>query len=531
MCNAIRIFLAGAMLLPIQAVANSEYQQWMQQQQNAFQEYRDERDREFAAFLKNNWKEVRLQKGVMRDDRPKPVSIPVVKPDANPFAQTSPIVIEPAAPQPLTVQPPPVPVLSAPAPRPVTAPSVKPQSAPRAPSPAESPRPAVVAPGSAQPPASAVARNPPVATVAKTGRRLSVRFYGEQLTFYYDPALRIRVPHRIDKRGVSKMWEMLGRADYEPLLQQLQAVKQQHGLNDWAFAVLVNTVSQGIAPADNARTMLDWFILIKAGYEARVAYDDISLYLLLPSKQTLYATPYFTLNGVRFYAVNFEGGQTRFGKVFTYDGEYPGADAALDMRLTGDVIDAGREQVRKLDFSFKGKRYRIDARYSKTRVSFLNTYPQLDLSVYFSAPLASDSASSMHNQLAVYTKDMPQLDAVNFLLRFVQTAWPYQTDDQQFGKENYLFPEETLYYPYADCEDRAVLFAWLVRDLLGLDVIGLDYPGHVATAVLFTVPVQGDAVIFEGKKYIISDPTYINAAVGVTMPDYRNQRPTVIAIN
>ncbi len=526
------MFVAAIMLLSAQATANSEFQQWLQQQQNAFQEYRDARDREFAAFLENNWKQVHLQKGEKRDDRPKPVNIPVAKPDAKPLAQTRPIVIEPVAPQPLSVQPPPVPVLSAPSPS--ATPAASPPPAAQAPAPATIPRPArpvVKAPRPQQPVAPATPREPPAAEAAKTGRRLNVRFYGEPLTFYYDPQLRIRPPSRIDKRGVSNMWARLGKTDYEPLLRQLLTVKQQHGLNDWAFAVLVDTVSKGIAPAASARAMLNWFILLKAGYEARAAYDDTSLYLLLPSKQPMYATPYFTYNGERFYAVNFEGGQTRFGKVFTYDGDYPGADAALDMRLTGDVIDAGPEQLRKLDFNFRGKRYHVDVRYNKARVGFLNTYPQLDLSLYFSAPLASDSASSLRSQLAVYIDGMSQLEAVNFLLRFVQTAWPYQTDDQQFGKENYLFPEETLHYPYTDCEDRAVLFAWLVRDLLGLDVIGLDYPGHVATAVLFTVPAQGDAVIFEGKKYIISDPTYINAAVGMTMPDYRNQRPTVIAIN
>jgi len=29
---------------------------------------------------------------------------------------------------------------------------------------------------------------------------------------------------------------------------------------------------------------------------------------------------------------------------------------------------------------------------------------------------------------------MSELEAVNFLLRFVQTAFDYKTDDQQFGK-------------------------------------------------------------------------------------------------
>jgi len=125
---------------------------------------------------------------------------------------------------------------------------------------------------------------------------------------------------------------------------------------------------------------------------------------------------------------------------------------------------------------------------------------------------------------------MDEQQAVNFLLRFVQTSLKYKTDEEQFGKENYMFPEETLYYPYSDCEDRAVLFAWLVQSLLGLDVVGLDLPGHVATAVRFNGQVPGDAVTYNGKRYVVADPTYINASVGMTMPDYKNTKPGVIKI-
>lgn len=119
---------------------------------------------------------------------------------------------------------------------------------------------------------------------------------------------------------------------------------------------------------------------------------------------------------------------------------------------------------------------------------------------------------------------------VNLLLCFVQTAFSYQVDDQQFGREKFLFPEETLFYPYSDCEDRSILFAYLVRELLGLEVIGLDYPGHVATAVRFSEEVPGDFVLCQGRKYTVCDPTYINATLGMGMPQFRGVDPQVILI-
>ena len=116
------------------------------------------------------------------------------------------------------------------------------------------------------------------------------------------------------------------------------------------------------------------------------------------------------------------------------------------------------------------------------------------------------------------------------LLRFVQTAFVYRKDETQFGREKPFFAEETLFYPYSDCEDRSVLFAYLVRDLIGLEVIGLDYPGHISTAVKFSTEIKGDYIESKGKKYIICDPTYINASMGQCIPKYKNVRPDIISV-
>lgn len=521
-------FSAAVLSMSTATLAHSDFQKWMNQQQSDFQEYKDKRDKEFTAFLKQNWKQLDLLQGVERDKKPKPVSMPV----ASPITITEPAPQKVPMPQTVTApKTPTVPVPGSQTPIPGTPkPVVKPTQPPK---PVVTAPPAIVTPPPVVPPTPQITKKPPVPVVppVQHGKKLNINFYGQQLTVFYDPKLQVSVPATINKQGISDVWSTLSRADYEPLVNQLNTIKQQQQLNDWAFAVLVDEVTQEINTTNNARTFLNWFVLIKAGYEARIAYDKATLYLLLPTRQPLYAVPYFTFDGIRFYAVNFDGKETNLGRVYTYDGRYPGATAAMDMRLTSDMLATQNEKQRKLSFDFKGKNYTVNARYDKERVAFFNTYPQLDLDLYFTAKLADSSASSLHVQLAGHIKDMSQLDAVNFLLRFVQTSLQYKTDDVQFGKENYLFPEETLHYRYSDCEDRSVLFAWLVRDLLGLEVVGLDFPGHVAAAVLFTVPVSGDKVNVNGKQFTVTDPTYINAVAGMTMPEYKKTKPKVISIN
>jgi len=93
-----------------------------------------------------------------------------------------------------------------------------------------------------------------------------------------------------------------------------------------------------------------------------------------------------------------------------------------------------------------------------------------------------------------------------------------------------LFPEETIYYPYADCENRAILFAWMVKNLTGLEVVGLDWPGHITAAVAFNDNIPGDYMNINGTRYTICDPTYINADIGMMMDNYRGVGVRVIEI-
>lgn len=112
----------------------------------------------------------------------------------------------------------------------------------------------------------------------------------------------------------------------------------------------------------------------------------------------------------------------------------------------------------------------------------------------------------------------------------LQTAFEYKTDEEQFGGKRSLFADESLYYPYCDCEDRSILLSILVRDLVGLDVVLLQFPGHLATAVKFNEEVEGDWLDLEDGRYVVCDPTYIGAPVGMAMPEGKAQGVNVFLL-
>jgi hypothetical protein len=86
-----------------------------------------------------------------------------------------------------------------------------------------------------------------------------------------------------------------------------------------------------------------------------------------------------------------------------------------------------------------------------------------------------------------------------------------------------MFAQETLYYNKSDCEDRAILYAYLIKELFNIEVIGVKYKDHMATAL--HIPIRGDAISENSKRFVIADPTYINANIGQSMPKYRSLQP------
>jgi hypothetical protein len=150
---------------------------------------------------------------------------------------------------------------------------------------------------------------------------------------------------------------------------------------------------------------------------------------------------------------------------------------------------------------------------------------------YANANLSDNLKKQIYPKLRREMEGLSAMEAANMLINFVQTGFEYKTDDAQFGYERPLYGDEMFYYEFSDCEDRSILYSILVRDLLGLDVVLLHFKNHLATAVRFPSEVEGDYLLVGGDRYIICDPTYINATIGMTMPGMADKLENIIALN
>lgn len=346
------------------------------------------------------------------------------------------------------------------------------------------------------------------------------------LAFYLNNSLNCKCSlNGLNENAIADAYEALCNSDYKPLLADCAQIRKDLRLNDWGVFTLVRQVADTYCGTANESIVMQQFLLNEMGYKARMARKatEDKMMLFVATDCSIYAHPYITLNGQNYYNLSGNNEQCQF---YMCQKDSPKAKNSVGMQLKEAPLFPGT--VVSSTHQAKGSAARVTVDVPKALMDFYKDYPQCDYSVYFNAPVNAAMENRILSSLAPLVQGRNEADAANILINFVQTAFQYQTDGQQFGYEKPFFVEELFYYPYSDCEDRAMLFSYLVRKLLGLDVVLLDYPEHIATAVRFNGNVSGDYLMVNGRKYIVCDPTYIGASIGMTMPRYKTVSAKVL---
>lgn len=252
--------------------------------------------------------------------------------------------------------------------------------------------------------------------------------------------------------------------------------------------------------------------------------------MLVASSHVIYSMPYYNIGNDMFYSLNCqEDGLYVYCNSFTNE-------QALSLNINKEQRFASDIGKSKLLTSKRYPEVSATVAANKNLIDFFNTYPQSQLNndgttkwfFYANTPISQSVKDVLYPVLKNAISGKGERDAANILINFVQTAFVYGYDDEIWGGDRPFFADETIYYPFSDCEDRAILFSRLVRDLLGLKTVLLYYPGHLATAVQFNQDISGDYLVINGKRYLVCDPTYIGANIGLAMPDLDNGEAKVI---
>ena len=350
-----------------------------------------------------------------------------------------------------------------------------------------------------------------------------VNFCGQKV--YVDKSLKgVCSIGNMRENAIADAYEAMCKADYKALVDDCRKVKKELNLNDWGIFLFVREASKTLCTDENAAVVMQQFLLNELGYKSKMARraDRNQMLLFVAADCQVYGHPYFTKDGLNYYNLT----SNESCQFYMCQEDSPKAKSKLNMQVNhAPALNAG--MVNSVHKNRAGS-VAVSVDVPKSLMEFYGSMPQCDYSVYVNAEVNPSVASKVLSTLAPLVNGKGEAEAANLLINFVQTGFQYATDQEQFGYEKPFFVEELFYYPYCDCEDRSVLYSYLVRNLLKLDVVLLDYPNHIATAVCFNENVSGDFVTVGGKKYVVCDPTYIGASIGKAMPQFKNVAAKVL---
>lgn len=486
-----------------------DFDDFQKTQQKEFNDFKSKADAEFETFLRETWAKFEAFDPIEPPVRPEPPKQPVF---GGKKAQ-APIIIKPA--------PPKIPGME----KPIISGKPVDVKKPDLPAITDKPTPGVYIPG--QPYLPVKIEMPKVPVTEKPVRRASIAFYGTSFDIATDAIDNFALAGN-SEGNVADAWNKLCKSDHEQLIKDCMTLREAKKMGDWEYLLFTKQIGEQLYGAEqkNDIAFLQMFILNKSGYKVRLSKINEKLKLMVAPAAALYGIPYIMLEGTKYYVFDAEKQNGPIG-VYTYKQDFANAKNYISLAIEAtpkfDMAEFG-ETVSPISGSLK-----VETVVNKNLMEFYKDYPQCDVSVYYHTPMSNELKTTLYPSLKEAIKDKSQRDAANILLEFVQTSFKYQTDGDQFGYEKPFFLDENFFYPACDCEDRAILFSTLVKDLLGLDAILLDYPNHIASAVRFNEDIPGDYIVMDdGARYLICDPTYIGATIGMCMDQFKEVAPQVI---
>lgn len=352
-----------------------------------------------------------------------------------------------------------------------------------------------------------------------------IPFYG--ITF---PLIHTPPPFVLNGIGndkIGRLWKSFGCKETDQLIADIFSFKIKYKLNDWGLFLLVKEVCNHLPQLsdENVCTLFRHFILFSYGYNIRLGIIDRTIVLLVPFRETIYNQSFLCEDKKKYFLFTDKALQSstivrtlpifkdKTKKVFS-----------LEIK---ENMDLGNNSY-DIPYVYQDTRFNITM--NKERIRFFQNIPSTDLNIYTNAvadPIFENGLFSFLNQ---FNDHESVSETLNDLLHFCQSAFTYKTDEEQFGYEKTFFPEETFFYPFSDCEDRAILFTYIVRKTLKLDTILLKYSDHVVAGVALNGNIPGTYIQFDNKRYLLCDPSYRKADIGQCMSVYKNEIPQIIPL-
>lgn len=474
-----------------------QFNNYKKQQKKAFENYRRECNEKYALYLKEAWKTFKSS----------PI-IPLPKEQPIP-----PVIIHEE--KDLKLQP-----ISKPLPfdEIITIPKPKPQ-----------PTPPIEEIHSPQP-------NSKKKLQQETVQKQNFLFYGTPAEVRIDKNKLFQL-ESVNEETLSKAWKELSTEKYNNLIYDCLEIRKKQKLCDWAYLMMLKEMADAVCgKGTNESTFLLAYVYCQSGYKMRLGINSGKLVMLYASLHDIYNKIYYSINNEKYYPFNYTETKLRI-----CDQKYP-QEQSMSLSIPQEQlftmnatkpVEHKSTRYPEMDISIIANQNLLDF-YSSYPTSTIDNNFLTRWAMYADMPLSESLKEQIYPTIKNAITNCNQITAINKILNWIQTGFKYEYDDKVWGYDRAFFPEESLYYPYCDCEDRSIMFTRIIRDILHLKCLLVYYPGHLATAVEITEgKPTGDYISYNNRNYFIADGTItgVGAPVGITMSGMDNKTAKVIVLD
>ncbi|MEZ5043421.1 MAG: hypothetical protein R2828_26225 [Saprospiraceae bacterium] len=361
---------------------------------------------------------------------------------------------------------------------------------------------------------------------------INVDFFSEQIQLNYHPSILLAEMVRVEEKSMVNFFQQLEKSNYQVLLDDLIAKKQQFQLNDWLSFSLLNKSLDDLFDRQHAlqQRLTAWFFLSKMGFDTRLTYLGQKVFIYVYTNDEVFEVPLIEDKGRKF--VNLSGinqptnpNEALYLLNFSPNAKGKSFSFYLDQLPTLSPII--HEQT--YTFNYKDTTYQLIVKTDQTVKELMSAYPIFAETKYLEVPFSKAIATSLLPQLEKILERRSEKEKLELLAAFTRSSFNYMEDKKVFGKSKPMIADELFLYPYSDCEDRSALYYALVKNLLNLPMIIIAFSDHLTLGVA-TNELSGPAIAYKGKHYFICDPTgpANSSAVGQFPQGYEQKKFHII---
>ena len=334
---------------------------------------------------------------------------------------------------------------------------------------------------------------------------------------------------------LSNAWKLLSSPRFNNTIRDCLELRYDYNMCDWAYVEMLQSMANAYLGEDtNEAVFFAAYIYCQSGYQMRLARNGNKLYMLVASKHFMYDHSFFVIDGQEYFTLVKVGNDVTMSVCNTNFKNESGLSLFMPRNVSFADDFSDERTIKSTMFDEMSMTVRVNRNllqfYEKYPVSEVNNNFMTRWAMYANTPLDKNVKEQIYPHLKRGLEGHTPYERVHMLMHMLQTGLEYGYDDEVWGGDRAFFAEETLYYPLCDCEDRSILLSHFVRELCGLKVLLVFFPGHLLTAVHFDEEVEGNYCMYEGEKYVFCDPTYRGAPIGRIYPEYEHEKPTVILL-